>query len=637
MNLPPSVHAVVEAAGLGPIAQKALAGERLDDADAITLFESPDVVAIGLLANVVREHLHGEVSWFNRNQHINATNVCEASCIFCSFSRLKTGDDAAYTMTFDQALDRLKALRDTFVSEVHIVNGLNPDLPFDYYPGLLKALKAERPDLHIKGFTAVEIHYYAQKYGMTVPDVLEHLRAAGLDSLPGGGAEIFADRARRKLCHDKVDSDGWLDIHRTAHRMGFRTNATMLFGSIETLEERVDHMRRLRELQDETGGFQTFIPLKFHNENNRLRNVAETTDTDCWKTLAIARLYLDNFPHIKAYWPMMGIQVAQVAQMLGVSDIDGTVREERIYHMAGAKTPQGLTRPELIALIERAGRKALERDTLYGIAAETPALLEVSGPAAPTRIAGVGYLNAWPLTAFIDREKHTVLEDVPSAIATTLAEGSVDVALVPVAAILTEGDWRVVPGMAIGADGPVESVLLVAETEPEQWTEVLLDGESRTSAVLAQILLTKGPLAARVGELTFRRVGPGEAVPAAGGTVAAMVIGDRARDLPGRLGVRFDLPEVWKAWTGLPFVFAVWAGRPGLDPRIGGDLREAARRGRAAIAERFTGADRTYLQDRLRYDLDDRALMGLRRFAALGREAGFFTHGDVQLLGPESD
>lgn len=636
-TLSPAALAAIDAAGLSAIADKVVNQVRLTDDDALQLYASPNLVAIGALANLVRERMHGDVSWFNRNQHINATNVCEATCIFCSFSRLKTGDAAAYTMSYDEAVGRVKALKDAFITEVHIVNGLNPDLPFDYYPGLLTALKKERPDLHIKGFTAVEIHYYAGKYDMTVPEVLEHLRSAGLDSLPGGGAEIFAARARKKLCDDKVGSDAWIDIHRTAHGMGFRTNCTMLFGSIETLAERVDHMRRLRDLQDETGGFQTFIPLKFHNENNRLRNVAETTDLDCWKTLAIGRLYLDNFAHVKAYWPMMGVQVAQLSQAFGVSDIDGTVREERIYHMAGAKTPQGLNRPELISLIERAGRKALERDTLYRIVAETPALTEVSGAPASTRVASVGYLNAWPLTAKIDRDAHEVQEDIPAVIAQSLADGEADVALVPVAAILTEGDWRVVPGMAIGADGPVDSVLLVAETPPEEWTEVLLDGESRTSAVLAQLLLRRGPLSKRVGELTIRRVGPGEAVPAASGTTAAMVIGDLARELPTRMTEIFDLAGLWKEWTGLPFVFAVWAGRPDLDPRVGGMLREAAAAGRAAIYTEYEGANQTYLSERLRYDLDDRAMMGLRRFAALGKEEGFFAHGDVELLRPESD
>ena len=273
-------------------------------------------------------------------------------------------------MSIEAAVGRVRALRHQFVTEVHIVNGLNPDLPFSYYTDLLSAIKAERPELHIKGFTAVEIHYYAEKYGMTYASVIAALREAGLGSMPGGGAEIFAPRARRKLCHDKVDTEGWLEVHRTAHRMGLRTNCTMLFGSIERPEERIDHLIRLRELQDETGGFQTVIPLRFHNEGNRLRKIAAPTDIDCLKTLAVGRLMLDNIDHIKAYWPMLGVQLAQLSLGFGVDDLDGTVREERIYHMAGAKTPQELTRAELVALIRRAGRVPVERDTLYRVAAE---------------------------------------------------------------------------------------------------------------------------------------------------------------------------------------------------------------------------------------------------------------------------
>ncbi|MEN0065621.1 MAG: aminofutalosine synthase MqnE [Myxococcota bacterium] len=366
----PVLQRSLDRADLGSIAEKVIAGTRLSFKEGLQLLNSPHVAAVGALANLVREARHGDLTWFNRNQHINATNVCEASCIFCSFARLKTGDPQAYTMSIEQAVDRVRALRHQFVTEVHIVNGLNPDLPFTYYTDLLTALKTERPDLHIKGFTAVEIHYYAGKYGMTYREVIEALRAAGLDSMPGGGAEIFHPRARKKLCNDKVDADGWLEVHRTAHGLGMRTNCTMLFGSIEKPEERIDHMIRLRELQDETGGFQTFIPLKFHNENNRLQKISEPSDADCLKTLAVSRLMLDNIPHIKAYWPMLGVQLAQLSLSFGVDDLDGTVREERIYHMAGAKTPQELTRPELVALIRRANRIPVERDTLYHVVAE---------------------------------------------------------------------------------------------------------------------------------------------------------------------------------------------------------------------------------------------------------------------------
>lgn len=358
------------AAGLGDVADKVVAGERLSFEDGQRLMVTPALSAVGALANLVRERRHGDLTWFNRNQHINATNVCEATCMFCSFSRLKTGDPMAYTMSIDQAVRRVRDLRDVFVTEVHIVNGLNPDLPFDYYTDLLRALKAERPDLHIKGFTAVEIHYYAGKYGLSVEQVLQRFVDAGLDSLPGGGAEIFADRVRQRICHDKVDAEGWLDIHRTAHRMGLRSNCTMLFGMIETPDEQLDHLIRLRALQDETGGFQTFIPLKFHNEHNRLSGLYEATTADVFRTYAVSRLMLDNIDHLKAYWPMLGVQTAVSLLGWGADDLDGTVREERIYHMAGADTPQALSRDDLVALVRDAGRIPVERDTLYRTAAE---------------------------------------------------------------------------------------------------------------------------------------------------------------------------------------------------------------------------------------------------------------------------
>lgn len=369
-RLPSVTVQALKLADLDDLRLKVVSGERLTFEDGMRLFAARDIAAVGALANLVRERLHGDLTYFNRNLHVNATNVCEADCIFCSFARLKTGDPDAYTMTIDQAVGRVRALRDTLVTEVHIVNGLNPDLPFSYYTDLLRAIKAERPDIHIKGFTAVEIAYYAEKYGKTIEGVLEELVAAGLGSLPGGGAEVFADRARKKLCADKVSAEGWLDVHRRAHRMGLRSNCTMLFGSIERVEERVDHLLRLRSLQDETGGFQTFIPLKFHNEGNRLQRLPEPTGHDVLRTLAVSRLLLDNIPHIKAYWPMLGEKVAQVSQSFGVNDLDGTVREERIYHMAGAKTPQELTREALCELIRRAGRIPVERDTHYNVVAE---------------------------------------------------------------------------------------------------------------------------------------------------------------------------------------------------------------------------------------------------------------------------
>jgi aminodeoxyfutalosine synthase len=290
-----------------------------------------------------------------------------ASCLFCSFARLKDGDPGAYTMSLEQAWSRLRDRAADGLTEIHIVNGLHPTLPFSYYTELLAGFKRIRPDVHLKAFTAVEIAFFADLYGKTDEEVLRELVAAGLDSLPGGGAEIFAERVRRKICHDKCDGDRWLAIHRTAHRLGLRSNVTMLYGHIETAAERVDHMLRARALQDETGGFQAFIPLAFHPDNNQMRKLPPPSAADTLRVHAVARLVLDNIPHIKAFWIATGVEVAQQALWFGVDDLDGTVQEERIYHMAGARTPEALTPAEIRRLIREAGREPCERDTLYNL------------------------------------------------------------------------------------------------------------------------------------------------------------------------------------------------------------------------------------------------------------------------------
>lgn len=361
---------------LPAIKDKVLAGEPLDFEDGVALYHHPNLLDIGQLANTVRERLHGQRTYFNRNMHINATNVCVANCMFCSFSRLKPGDPGAYTMSLDEAWGRLRARLDAKdpITEIHIVNGLHGDLPLSYYTDLLAGLKRLAPHVHLKAFTAVEIFYFHQKFGLSVAEVLQRLRDAGLGSLPGGGAEIFAPRVRGKICSDKCDADAWLDVHRTAHKMGLRSNCTMLYGHIETVEERVDHMLRLRALQDETGGFQTFIPLAFHPEGNALRRLPAPTGTDDLRAFAVARLLLHNIPHVKAYWVMLGLKTAQTAQWFGADDLDGTVQEERIYHMAGAETPQGLSVAEIAHVIQQAGRTPVERDTLYNVVAEASAL-----------------------------------------------------------------------------------------------------------------------------------------------------------------------------------------------------------------------------------------------------------------------
>jgi aminodeoxyfutalosine synthase len=301
----------MQSAGLTDIDDRLQAGERLDAADGLRLFECPDLLAVGSLANRDREKRHGGRTYFNYNLRLEPTNVCVANCLFCSFARLKSSDDAAYTMSLEQAWDKLRRRADQPLTELHIVNGLNPDLPFSYYTELLQGFKRIRPGIHLKCFTAVEIAYFADLYGMSDAQVLRELIAAGLDSLPGGGAEIFAERVRRKICDDKCGTERYLDIHRTAHGLGMLTNVTMLYGHIETLEERVDHMLRARALQDETGGFQAFIPLAFHPDNNQMRKLPAPSATDTLRVHAVARLMLDNIPHIKAFWIATGVDVAQ--------------------------------------------------------------------------------------------------------------------------------------------------------------------------------------------------------------------------------------------------------------------------------------------------------------------------------------
>jgi len=370
-------HRALERDGLGPIRDKVLSGERLSEAEGLRLFEANDLAALGALANHVRDARHGDLTFYNRNVHLNPTNVCVASCKFCSFAR-KDDQRASdgYTLSLDEAVEKVLSRRPLGITEVHIVSGLHPDLPFEYYTELLSRIRKAWPELSIKAFTAIEIHFFAEKFGMTHELVLGRLLEAGLDTLPGGGAEIFAPRVRRKICDDKATAEEWLAVHRTAHRLGVRTNATMLYGHIERLDERVDHMRRLRELQDETRGFQVFIPLAFHPEHNMIgKAYPKPTGYDALRTLAVARLFLDNFDHLKAYWVSLGERLAQAALSFGVDDLDGTVLEERIYHMAGATVPQALGEGTLQKLIRSAGRVPAERDSLYRV-------LKVHGPVA---------------------------------------------------------------------------------------------------------------------------------------------------------------------------------------------------------------------------------------------------------------
>lgn len=356
-------------ASLQTIADKVYKGERISDDDCLTLFEKGSLGFVGSLANYVREQKHGDITYFNRNFHIEPTNACVFQCNFCSYSRIYAKREDAWELSMQQMMDIVKSYDNQPVTEVHIVGGVHPKMNMEFFADLLRNIKSHRPDLHIKGFTAVELDYMFRKAKKTISEGMAYMKEAGLESLPGGGAEIFAPEIRQQICPDKVDGDGWLLIHKTAHELGMQSNATMLYGHIETYAHRVDHMSRLRALQDETGGFNTFIPLKFRNFDNDMSHVPESTLVEDMRMYAIARIYMDNFPHLKAYWPMLGRQNAQLSLSYGVNDIDGTIDDTtKIYSMAGAEEQNpSMTTEELVALIRQANRKPVERGTLYNV------------------------------------------------------------------------------------------------------------------------------------------------------------------------------------------------------------------------------------------------------------------------------
>jgi aminodeoxyfutalosine synthase len=361
-----NVHAnlTIDDPRLEPIAAKVLTGQRLDAADGLTLYRTPDLLALGWLANHVRERRHGNVCFFNVNRHINPTNVCVAHCKLCAFGR-DPNAPGAYTFSLEEIWQRAEQGVREGATEFHMVGGLHPDLPFEYFLDMMRGLKQRCPGVHLKAFTMVEVGYFSRISKLSIRDTLLALKDAGVDSLPGGGAEIFSPRVRKVICDHKVSGQQWLNIARMAHQIGLRSNATMLYGHIETDEERVEHLLALRSLQDETGGFVAFIPLAFHPENTGLSHLPRPSGFTDLKMIAVSRLLLDNFDHIKAYWIMLTPRIAQIALRFGADDLDGTVVEEKIYHDAGATTEQFTPRAQLERLIREAGRVPVERDTLY--------------------------------------------------------------------------------------------------------------------------------------------------------------------------------------------------------------------------------------------------------------------------------
>ena len=352
---------------LVPIHEKVMTEVRLSFEDGVTLFQSPDLLGVGYLANIVRERKNGNIGYYNLNQHIDYTNVCilHARCHFCAFARKNIETEGAWELSLEQFLDKAMYSSEQGCTEIHCVGGLHPKLPFDYYLSLLRGLKERMPQVHRKFFTAVEIHHLARISKQSIKETLIALKGAGLDSMPGGGAEIFAQETRDKICRGKIDADEWFDIHWQAHQLGIPSNATMLYGHLETLEDRVDHLIRIREGQNRSGGFVTLIPLAFHPENTRLAYVPSTSGLTDLRCIAVSRLMLDNIPHIRAYWIMLGLKTAQIALNFGADDIHGTVTEEKITHMAGASSPKSVSVDQISRLIQEAGRDPVERDTLY--------------------------------------------------------------------------------------------------------------------------------------------------------------------------------------------------------------------------------------------------------------------------------
>ncbi len=564
---------------LRAVGEKIAAGTRLDAADGLTLFQSPDINGLGSLADQVNRAKHGTRVTFASNQHINPTNVCylRTSCVFCSFARLPK-EEGAYRYTLEQALEESDSTGG-MTREFHIVGGLDMKTGLKYYADMFRALKARHPNVHIKALTAVEIAHIARIDKMSVEDVLIALREAGLDTLPGGGAEVFGRGVRATIADKKLAAEDWIEVHRTAHRLGIRSNCTMLYGHVETLEDRIEHLSMLRELQDETGGFLAYIPLAYHPDNNELgaelgRTGTSTTGFDDLRNLAVGRLFLDNFDHVKSHWIMVTQGLSQIALSFGVNDLEGTVVKERIYHEAGAHTAQGMSLDEILRLIRGAGRVpdrarlVLQRDSHLRRRAARAA----GGVAV--RVGRIAYVNCYPVYGAIDRGivplDAELVSGVPSALNRAIRASELDISVVSAVEYANDAEkYLLLPDLAISCDGPVRSVMLFShEPAPSlHGKKVLVSRSSMTSVALLELLFEH----VWETEPTFVP-GDAEVSDIARMTedhTARLVIGDAALVLAndGRYPYVYDLGEVWREWTELPFVFAVWVARRGVDVR----------------------------------------------------------------------
>jgi len=530
-----------------PLWEKVRRAERLSADDGMALFTSPDLIAVGAMAAEAQRLRSGDAVYYVLNQKIEPTNVCVLTCRFCDFAA-KQGDARAYEMSTDEIVARLTPE----IREVHITGGMPPDWPWERYLEIVRAVRARVPDADIKAFTAVEIDFFHKKFRMSVEQVLRELQAAGLQTMPGGGAEIFSERVRRRLFPQKIGARAWLDIHRTAHRLGIPTNSTMLYGHIETLRERVTHMVRLRELQDETGGFLTFIPLAFQSGATGIKPPGVfTSATDDLRTIAVSRLMLDNIPHIKAYWVMLTEEVASVALNFGADDIDGTVGGEKIAHDAGAVSPMTLAADRLTRLITDAGKIPVERDAHYN-----PLRVHAAGV-----VGKIPYLNSVPFyTAFGD-SRFRILPVVPRRMGMLAARGELDAGPFSLMDYLSQEESMELLGWCIATRDQVKSVMLFSRGgwRDLEGRRIGITDDTATSVHLLRVLLEH-----KYGvHATLERLHPG--VNSYAGFDAVLLIGDEAlrRNKYGLNGFElvYDLAREWYEWQKLPFVFAVWAAR----------------------------------------------------------------------------
>jgi aminodeoxyfutalosine synthase len=554
-------------AALEPIWQKVRTGVRLSKEDGLTLYSSNDVLGIGRMADAVARHKSGDAVYFVLNQKFEPTNICVLSCKFCDFA-VKKGDADAYEQTIDEML----AMLNPDIREVHITMGLHPDWDWQHYVDMVRRIKENFPLIDVKAFTAVEIDFFAKKFKKTHDEVLRELQSVGLRTMPGGGAEVFSERVRKLIFNQKIGAKTWFEVHRKAHRMGIKSNVTMLYGHVETLEERIEHMIKLRDVQDETGGFLSFIPLAFQPGDTGIKTRNNFTSAiDDLRTIAISRLMLDNIPHIKAYWVMLTAEVAAIALNFGADDMDGTVGHERIAHDAGATSPMQLAKEKIISIITEAGKIAVERDVLYNP-------LHLYPPKSATVVSMMPYLNSVPFYEGFggDESAAKLVPLVPSAFGRFAREGVVDAGPMSLMDYAEVQDAFDMLPYGVAVKGKAHSVLLYAHQPMDKLggKQIGISADTSTSIELLRLLLKKKY---DLQEFTFTRLDPVSANNDYTKFDAVLLIGDEAlrRYHLGGLATFtycYDLAEEWYAWKNLPFVFAVWAVRNSVSADVRRDI-----------------------------------------------------------------